>query len=72
MYSGTLTDSLMTRHLREVVKDTDDAIRMDSRAPGTVYTDVIINLKFKSDVIIKTDENKKKYNNRTGIIEETE
>ncbi|UVM80919.1 MAG: RNA dependent RNA polymerase [Bacteriophage sp.] len=72
MYSGTLTDSLMTRHLREVVKDTDDAIRMDSKAPGTVYTDVIINLKFKSDVIIKTDENKKKYNNRTGIIEETE
>lgn len=72
MYSGTLTDSLMTRHLREVVKDTDDTIRMDSTAPGTAYTDVIINLKFKSDVIIQTDENKKKYNNETGIIEETE
>ena len=72
LYSGTLTDSLMMRHLREVVKDTDDTIRMDSTEPGTAYTDVIINLKFKSYVIIQTDENKKKYNNETGIIEETE
>ena len=62
MYSGTLTDSLMIRKLRQVVNGKDGAIRSvktDSTASGTDYTDIIINLKFKSDVMIWMDEQKK-------------
>lgn len=73
LYSGTLTDSLMTRKLRQVVNNKDGAIRSvktDSTASGTDYTDIIINLKFKSDVMIQTDEYKKKYNSNTGQIEQ--
>lgn len=67
LYSGTITDSLMSRHLRELVKDASDAIRTVS---GVDYTDVIINIKFKSDVYIKTDENKNIYNKDTGLVEQ--
>lgn len=67
LYSGTITDSLMSRHLRELVKDSSDAIRTVS---GVDYTDVIINIKFKSDVYIKTDENKNIYNKDTGLVEQ--
>lgn len=73
LYSGTLTDSLMTRKLRQVVNNKDGAIRSvktDSTASETDYTDIIINLKFKSDVMIQTDEYKKKYNSNTGQIEQ--
>lgn len=73
LYSGTLTDSLMTRKLRQVVNNKDGAIRSvktDSTASGTDYTDIIINLKFKSDVMIQTDEYKKRYNSNTGQIEQ--
>ena len=62
LYSGTLTDSLMTRKIRQVVNNKDGAIRSvktDSTASGTDYTDIIINLKFKSDVMIWMDEQKK-------------
>lgn len=72
LYSGTLTDSLMTRKLRQVVNNKDGAIRSvktDSTASGTDYTDIIINLKFKSDVMIQTDEQKQAYNQETGEIE---
>lgn len=72
LYSGTLTDSLMTRKLRQVVNNKDGAIRSvktDSTASGTDYTDIIINLKFKSDVMIQTDEQKQAYNQDTGEIE---
>ena len=72
LYSGTLTDSLMTRKLRQVVNGKDGAIRSvktDSTASGTDYTDIIINLKFKSDVMIQTDEQKQAYNQETGEIE---
>lgn len=72
LYSGTLTDSLMTRKLRQVVNGKDGAIRSvktDSTASGTDYTDIIINLKFKSDVMIQTDEQKQAYNQDTGEIE---
>lgn len=61
LYSGTLTDSLMIRKLRQV-NGKDGAIRSvktDSTASGTDYTDIIINLKFKSDVMIWMDEQKK-------------
>lgn len=67
LYSGTITDSLMSRHLRGLVKDSSDAIRTVS---GVDYTDVIINIKFKSDVYIKTDENKNIYNKDTGFVEQ--
>ncbi len=67
LYSGTITDSLMSRHLRELVKDSSDAIRTVS---GVDYTDVIINIKFKSDVYVKTDENKNIYNKDTGLVEQ--
>lgn len=67
LYSGTLTDSLMSRHLREVLKDSPEAIRTVS---GVDYTDVVINVKFKSDVIIRTDEHKQTYNKETGLIEQ--
>lgn len=75
LYSGTLTDSLMTRKLREVIKSTDGAIRTvktDSGASEVDYTDVIINLKFNSDIMIGTGEYKKKYNKETGLIEQTQ
>lgn len=67
LYSGTITDSLMSRHLRELVKDSSDAIRTVS---GVDYTDVIVNIKFKSDVYVKTDENKNIYNKDTGLVEQ--
>lgn len=57
----------MSRHLRELVKDSSDAIRTVS---GVDYTDVIINIKFKSDVYVKTDENKNIYNKDTGLVEQ--
>ena len=69
LYSGTITDSLMSRHLRELVKDSSDAIRTVS---GVDYTDVIINIKFKSDVYVKTDENKNIYNKDTGLVEQSD
>lgn len=72
LYSGTLTDSLMTRKLRQVVKNKDGAIRSvksNPTVPGTDYTDIIINLKFKSDVVIQTDEYEQTYNPDTGDIE---
>lgn len=72
LYSGTLTDSLMTRKLRQVVKNKDGAIRSvksNPTVPGTDYTDIIINLKFKSDVVIQADEYEQTYNPDTGDIE---
>lgn len=72
LYSGTLTDSLMTRKLRQVVNNKDGAIRSvksNPTVPGTDYTDIIINLKFKSDVVIQTDEYEQTYNPDTGDIE---
>ena len=75
LYSGTITDSLMSRKLRSLVSDSDGAIRtvgQTDKEPGTDYTDLIINLKFKSDIMIITDENKKKYNPNTEEIEETD
>lgn len=72
MYSGTLTDSLMSRKIRRMVKNKDGAIRSvksNPTVPGTDYTDIIINLKFKSDVVIQTDEYEQIYNPDTGDIE---
>lgn len=73
LYSGTLSDSLMSRKLRSLVVDKDGAIRTVGKgntSSGTDYSDLIINVKFKSDVMISTNENKKVYNQEKGEIEE--
>ena len=50
-YSGTISDSLMGRKLRQLVKE-----RKDKKAIRTIgysdYTDLIINLKFKQNIMI--------------------
>lgn len=66
-YTGTISDSLMSRKLRQVSKDDENAIRT---VDDTDYTDLIINLKFKKDIMIP-DGTKKKYNPDTDSIEET-
>lgn len=73
-YTGTLADSLMSRKLRETAEVFDDNLAFRTvkgdGGRGTDYTDIIINLKFKSDVMIP-DEGKVKraYNPQTGKIE---
>lgn len=68
-YSGTIADSLMGRKLRQVVKDHED-----DKAIRTIgdndYTDIIINLKFKSDIMIPDDTPKKAYDKETDSIVE--
>lgn len=68
-YSGTIADSLMGRKLRQVAK-----ARNDDKAIKTVgdsdYTDLIINLKFKSDIMIEDDTPKKGYDKETDSIVE--
>ena len=62
----------MRRKIRRMVKNKDGAIRSvksNPTVPGTDYTDIIINLKFKSDVVIQTDEYEQTYNPDTGDIE---
>lgn len=69
-YSGTIADSLMGRKLRQVAKEKneDKAIR---NIGDSDYTDLIINIKFKQDIMIP-DGQKKAYNPETKQIEETE
>lgn len=69
-YSGTIADSLMGRKLRQVAKEKneDKAIR---NIGDSDYTDLIINIKFKQDIMIP-DGKKKAYNPETKQIEETE
>lgn len=70
-YSGTIADSLMGRKLRQVAKD-----REDDKAIRTVgdsdYTDIIINLKFKSDIMIPDSTPKKGYDPEQDAIVELE
>ena len=70
-YSGTIADSLMGRKLRQVVKD-----RGEEKVIRTVgdsdYTDIIINLKFKSDIMIPDDTPKRGYDPETDSIVEIE
>lgn len=69
-YSGTIADSLMGRKLRQVAKEKneDKAIR---NIGDSDYTDLIINIKFKQDIMIP-DGKKKAYNPEIKQIEETE
>lgn len=67
-YSGSLSDSLMTRQLRKVVAKDSNAIRPSLTGD---YTDVIINISFNNDFMIG-DGNKKAYNPDTDKIEKTD
>ena len=66
-YSGTIADSLMGRKLRQVVKSKgqEDAIRT---VGNNDYTDIIINLKFKSNIMIPDGTTKKRYDPETKSI----
>lgn len=66
-YTGTISDSLMSRKLRQVTKDNKDAFRTSG---DTDYTDLIINLKFKSDIMIPNGT-KRKYDKDKDCIVDT-
>ncbi len=70
-YSGTIADSLMGRKMRQLVKE-----KTDDKAIRTIgdsdYTDLIINLKFKSDIMIEDDTPKKAYDPETKSIVEAD
>ena len=70
-YSGTIADSLMGRKLRQVAKSKgqEDAIRT---VGDSDYTDIIINLKFKSNIMIPDNTTKKNYDPETDSIVEVE
>ena len=69
-YSGTIADSLLGRKLRQVAKEKNDekAIRTIGDSD---YTDLIINIKFKNDIMIP-DGMKSAYNPESKQIEETD
>lgn len=69
-YSGTIADSLMGRKLRQVAEDRGEYQDVIKESSGSDYTDLIINLKFKQDIMIP-DGNKKAYNPESKQIEET-
>ena len=65
-YTGTITDSLMSRKIRTLVADDPKAIRT---VGDTDYTDLIINIKFKNDILIP-DGKKKGVDKETGEVVE--
>lgn len=68
-YSGTIADSLMGRKLRQVAEQKNDVGAI--KTVGDIdYTDLIINIKFKKDIMIP-DGMKKAYNPEKKEIEET-
>lgn len=69
-YSGTLSDSLLGRKLREVAKDRGEYEKVIRKSNSVDYTDLIINLKFKKDIVIP-DGMKKAYIPETKKIEKT-
>lgn len=70
-YSGTIDDSLFGRKLRQVAKDRGQYDKVIKTVGDSDYTDLIINIKFKQDIMIP-DGKKKVYNPETKQIEETE
>lgn len=68
-YSATLPDSLFTRKLRQVAKSKgeENAIR---KSGDSWYTDIIINMKFKSNIMIPDGTTKKSYDPETDSIVE--
>ena len=69
-YSGTITDSLMALKLRQITEDRDEINKRIKRIGNSDYTDLIINLKFKSDIMIPDDTPKRGYNPETDSIVE--
>ena len=69
-YSGTLTDSLMGRKLRQIANEREEYDKVIRTVGDSDYTDLIINLKFKRDIMIP-DGMKKAYNPESKQIEET-
>ena len=60
-YSGTIADSLMGRKLRQVARDREEYDKVIKTVGDSDYTDLIINLKFKQDIMIPDDTPKKGY-----------
>jgi predicted nucleic acid-binding Zn-ribbon protein len=53
-FSGTIADSLMGRKLRQAAKSKNEDGRIKT-VGGNDYTDIIINIKFRNDIIIADD-----------------
>lgn len=70
-YSGTIADSLMGRKLRQVAEEKGDTDAIRNRGDSD-YTDLIINLKFKQDIMIPDDTPKKGYDPETDSIVEVD
>lgn len=70
-YTGTIADSLLTRKLRQVIKDRKDksAIKVKN---GVEYTDLIVNLKFNNPIMIADDTQRWKYVEETDDFEMVE
>lgn len=71
-YSGTIADSLMGRKLRQVAKDREEYDKVIKTVGDSDYTDLIINLKFKQDIMIPDNTPKKAYDPKTDSIVEVE
>ena len=71
-YSGTIADSLMGRKLRQVAKDREEYDKVIRTVGDSDYTDLIINLKFKQDIMIPDDSPVKVYDPETKSIVETD
>ncbi len=70
-HSGTIADSLMGRKLRQVARSRGESDRVIRTVGDSDYTDLIINIKFKQDIMIPNGM-KKVYNPQTKQIEETD
>lgn len=71
-YSGTIADSLMGRKLRQVARDREEYDKVIRTVGDSDYTDLIINLKFKQDIMIPDDTPKKGYDPETDSIVEVD
>lgn len=70
-YSGTIADSLMGRKLRQVARDRGEYDKVIKTIGDSDYTDLIINIKFKSDIMIPEGK-KEVYNPETKQIEKSD
>lgn len=71
-YSGTIADSLMGRKLRQMARTREEYDKVIKTVGDSDYTDLIINLKFKSDIMIPDNTPKKAYDPETKSIVEVE
>lgn len=71
-YSGTIADSLMGRKIRQAAKDREEYDKVIKTVGDSDYTDLIINLKFKQDIMIPDDSPVKVYDPETKSIVETD